>query len=75
MFVWVKGGQWGVVIRAQKCLKAQPPPLSWLSPALIMPEGEIATELSGPPLPELAARLSSLFAAKDRDMGASTQAG
>lgn len=40
-----------------------------------MPEAEIATELSGLPLPELAAWLSSLFVAKDRDMGASTQAG
>lgn len=49
-----------IVVRAQKCLKAQPPPLSWLSQALIMPEAEIATELSGLPLPELAAQLSSV---------------
>lgn len=72
------GGEWGRggrVVRSQNCLKAQPPPLSWLSQALIMPEAEIATELSDLPLPELAAQLSSLFVAKDRDMGASTQAG
>lgn len=36
---------------------------------------EIATELSDPPLLELAAQLSSVFVAKDRDMGASTPAG
>ena len=40
-----------------------------------MPEAAITTELSDLPLPELAAQLSSLFVAKDRDMGASTQAG
>lgn len=34
-----------------------------------MPVAKTATELSGPLLPELAARLSSLFVAKDRDPG------
>jgi len=46
-----------------------PPPGAWLPQALIMPVAETATELSGPLLPELAARLSSLFVAKDRDPG------
>lgn len=46
-----------------------PPPGAWLPQALIMPVAKTATELSGPLLPELAARLSSLFVAKDRDPG------
>lgn len=57
----------------QACLKAQPP--SWLYQAFTMPCAEIAAELSDWPRPEPAARLSSLFLAKDRDARASTQAG
>lgn len=63
------------MVKGAEVFESPASPSSWLSQALIMPVAETATELSGLPLPDLAARLSSLFVAKDRDMGASTQAG
>lgn len=62
-------------MKGEEAFESEASPSSWLSQALIMPAAETATELLGPPLPELAAWLSSLFVAKDRDVGASTQPG
>lgn len=70
-----EGTEGGGVVKGTEVFESPASPSTWLSQALIMPAAETATELSGPPLPELAAQLSSLFVTKDRDMGASTQAG